>query len=521
MTTIIFVFLIAFVASLTLTPAAILTARRFAIVDLPRERKVHSEPIPRLGGVALFFAFFLPFLVLAFNEKLYVQLVETDYRLLAFIAGGTVIFGLGLWDDIHRLPSSVKFAGQVLVGTLMYAGGIGIHFVLLPFVGTIQLGILSLPATVFWFVLVINAINLIDGLDGLAAGIALFVSFTMLIICLMNNRLLEALGFASLAGSLLGFLRYNFNPATIFMGDSGSYFLGYILAAMSILGSIKGQFATAMLIPVIALGVPLIDTLVAPIRRFILGQKMFQPDSGHLHHRLLKLGYTQRRAVLLIYACTVVLGGLAILLVHARDEAAAVVLLIIGSCVFFLGRIFGLQPFLTPRKIGGWLHEVSDVSGFTQGRRSFLNLQLAIVKSRTTEEMWQALRKALDELDMDFAELVLYREPVVAPMGIELEGIIKPNGSIPPRDEASLTCTYTWNRNGGAYDDWLNDKGLMKIEHPLLTRNNGNVCYYGTLVLVKDLHNHSSGHYMLTRIEHLRRTLNTVLEQIHAPSRDA
>lgn len=513
MTTIIFTFLLALLTSLLMTPAAAGIGHRFRLVDRPSERKIHTRPVPRIGGVALFLAFFLPLLFVAFNRKMFMQYVSTDYRLVAFVAGAVLIFGLGLWDDIRRLPSWFKFTGQVLVAAIMFYGGIRINVVSFPFVEALHLGWLSLPATIFWFVLVINAINLIDGLDGLAAGISLFVSLTMLVICLVNGRILEALGFAALGGSLLGFLRYNFNPASIFMGDCGSYFLGFVLASMSILGSIKGQFATAMLIPVMALGIPLIDTLFAPIRRFFLGQKMFQPDSGHLHHRLLKLGYTQRRAVLLIYACTVVLGILAIFLVHARDETAAAVLLVVGSGVFFLGRVIGLQLFFTPRKIGGWLHEVSDVSGLTRERRSFLSHQLAMAEARTADEMWDVLCGALESLGVDFAELVLYTEPIIAENDLRLETIVEPETGGPTSQPQSVS--YTWNKNGREFNHRFNDQGLLKMEQPLLQCRDDHVCYYGVLILVKDLHDHSSGHYMLTRIEHLRRNLNSVLERIY------
>lgn len=513
MTTIIFTFLLALLTSLLLTPAAAGIGRRFRLVDLPSERKVHTRAVPRIGGVALFLAFFLPLLLLAFNRRMFTQFVSTDYRLVGFVTGAVLIFGLGLWDDIRRLPSWFKFAGQILVGAIMFYGGIRINVVSLPFVEALSLGWFSLPATIFWFVLVINAINLIDGLDGLAAGISLFVSLTMLVICLINDRILESLGFAALGGSLLGFLRYNFNPASIFMGDCGSYFLGYMLAALSILGSIKGQFATAMLIPVLALGIPLIDTMFAPIRRFLLGQKMFQPDSGHLHHRLLRLGYTQRRAVLMIYALTVALGFLAIFLVYARDETAALILLVVGSGGIFTGRVFGLQPFLTPRKIGGWLREVSDVSGLTHDRRSFLNHQLAITGARTTDELWDVLCRTLDALSIDFAELVLYTKPISTGNDVCPEGMIEAAAGGPFRRLRSVA--YAWSRDGTAYNPRLSDKGLLKIEQPLMTRQDDQVCHYGVLVLVKDLRDCSSGHYyMLTRIEHLRRTLNSALERI-------
>lgn len=509
MTSIIFIFFLSLLSAFFLTPLVGKLARRLGIVDQPSSRKVHSVPIPRIGGIALFSAFFISLILFSLNKIMLRDMLEQEPRVPFFLVGALLIFGLGLWDDLRRLPSSVKFGGQVAVAALLYFGGFQIHAVSLPFVSAVQLGIFSLPITVFWFVLVINAINLIDGLDGLAAGISLFVSITMMVTCLANNRLLEALCFASLSGALLGFLRYNFNPASIFMGDCGSYFLGYVLAALSLLGSIKGQFATAMLIPVIALGIPLMDTLWAPVRRFILGRKMFQPDSGHLHHQLLRLGYSHRRAVLILYAVTIVLGFVAIVLVHAKDEMAALILLVIGTGAIFAGRFIGLKVFVGPGQFGGWLQEVGEASGLTYERRSFLNHQLAITEAVHFDELWEALCGAFAALDMDLAEVVLYSPPVVT-SGWESQ---PDNGY--GSDELQLnTITKTWRKEGLASPGWLNRKGLMKIEQPLLAQNDGQLCYYGLLVLVKDIQGSTASHFMLTRIEHLRRALVTALVKI-------
>jgi len=511
MTTIIFTFFLAFLAAFFLTPFIGKVARRLGIVDVPSDRKVHDVPIPRIGGVALFFSFFFPLCLLIFNKQMYADLVETDARLVAFVAGAVLIFALGLWDDIHHLPSSLKFAGQILVGVLVYYGGIKIQVISVPFVDALNLGNMSLPITVFWFVLVINAINLIDGLDGLAAGIGLFVSLTMLVICLTNKHLLEAIGFAALGGSLLGFLRYNFNPASIFLGDCGSYLLGYLLAALSVLGSVKGQFASAMLIPVLALGIPLIDTLWTPIRRFALGRKMFQPDSGHLHHTLIRLGYSQRRAVLLIYGCTIILGIGSIILVHSKDETAALILVVVGSGVILAGRFVGIRLFHGPGRIRGWLHEVSDATGLTYERRSFVNHQVAITKSRTIDAMWQETCRALEALDIHFAELVLYTNPLTDPKGQPDEGALDQH-----KEMAHISSvTYSWQSKDRQRESWLNDKGFMKIEQPLLSQEEGADRYYGTIILIKDIHDQATSHYMLTRIEHLRRTLNATLDKIH------
>lgn len=509
MTSIIFIFFLALLASFFLTPFVGKVARRFNIVDQPSERKVHTVPIPRIGGVALFFAFFFSLVLFSFNKLMLRDLIGHEQRVPVFILGAVLIFALGLWDDLRRLPSTAKFAGQIGVAILLYFGGFQIHAVSLPFVSALQLGAFSLPVTIFWFVLVINAINLIDGLDGLAAGVTLFVSITMMITCLANKRLLEALCFASLSGTLLGFLRYNFSPASIFMGDSGSYFLGYVLASLSLLGSIKGQFATAMLIPIIALGIPLIDTLWAPIRRFALGRRMFQPDSGHLHHQLLRLGYTQRRAVLILYAFTIVLGFVSIVLVHAKDEAAALVLLVVGSGAIFAGRFIGLKMFAGPGRVGNWLQEVSDASRLTHERRSFINHQLAVSGAASLDELWASLCLAFEALDMDEAELVLFSPPLQSQPAPGKESGGKPG------ENRTSSVSYTWKKQDQSFS-WLNGRGLMKVEQPLLLQKEMNIRCYGSLILSKDLRGQSTSHFMLTRIEHLRRAAITALEHIYA-----
>ena len=230
MTTIIFVFFVAFLSSLLLTPIVIRVAKRFNIVDMPQDRKVHDKPVPRLGGVTLFLSFFIALALFVMNKNMYLDLVTQDPRVPLFLIGLTAAFLLGLWDDIRHLSSGFKFFGQLLIAVLTYYAGIKITVVTFPLIGALHLGYFSLPITVFWIVLAMNAINLIDGLDGLAAGICLFVSITMMVICLHDGRLVEATAFAALGGALIGFLNYNFNPAAIFMGDGGSYFLGYFIA---------------------------------------------------------------------------------------------------------------------------------------------------------------------------------------------------------------------------------------------------------------------------------------------------
>jgi len=249
-------------------------------------------------------------------------------------AGATVL--LGLADDLRNLSAKFKFAAQAIIAVSVYFMGYQIGDVSLPFDVVISLGWLSLPVTVLWIVGVMNAINLIDGLDGLASGVSLFAVTTLFVLSLLSGNVVVGLTAASLGGALLGFLRYNFNPASIFMGDSGSLFLGFVLAVTAISGSAKSSTLVALMIPVLALGLPLFDTSLAIVRRFIGGRPLFGADRGHIHHRLLDLGLTHRQVVLALYGVCFFFTALALTLVYANSVVAAVVLgvLLLGVVVF-------------------------------------------------------------------------------------------------------------------------------------------------------------------------------------------
>ncbi|RWX48973.1 UDP-GlcNAc:undecaprenyl-phosphate GlcNAc-1-phosphate transferase, partial [Candidatus Electrothrix marina] len=406
MAAILFIFVAACLVSLVLTPAVRQLALHFDLTDKPSARKMQSRNIPRIGGIALFCSFFLPFLFLLvfFRQSLAAQELFADSGILCFVTGAVLIFLLGLLDDIRDLSFLFKIFGQLLIAIFVYSCGFQITTVTTPFGADFSIGFLSLPLTVFWFLLVINAINLIDGLDGLAAGICLFVSLSMLFVCIVNGRLTAAFAFAALAGALVGFLRYNFYPASIFMGDSGSYFLGYCLAALSIGGTIKGQVATAMLIPIIALGVPLMDTLWAPLRRFINGQSMFQPDNKHIHHRLVKLGFTHRRAVLTLYVLTVLLGISSMLLVHAQNDISALILFVLGFGLVGLLRYLSDSDLFNIHNIASWARDLTDETGISIQRRLFLQYQRRIVSASDPEILWEAVCVSLEMLKFDYAE---------------------------------------------------------------------------------------------------------------------
>jgi UDP-GlcNAc:undecaprenyl-phosphate GlcNAc-1-phosphate transferase len=253
---------------------------------------------------------------------------------VAFLAGGAAICALGLFDDIRGSGAGIKFLAQFGIAGALYYAGFRINELSLPFVGTVTLGPLSLLFTMVWIVGIINAMNLIDGLDGLAAGVGLFAVATTFALAATRGDAIMTLFMAALAGALLGFLFYNFNPASIFMGDTGSMFLGYVLAVGAVQTSQKSSTAVAILVPIVALGVPIADTMLAMIRRIVRHRPMFSADRAHIHHKLLDLGLSQKQAVLILYAVSILLGGVALLLTVASSLQSAILLGTMGVLAF-------------------------------------------------------------------------------------------------------------------------------------------------------------------------------------------
>ncbi len=495
MVTVLFIFVTASLASLALTPVVRQLALHFDLTDKPSARKMHSGKIPRVGGIALFISFFLPFLLLLpfsrYNSP--VQTFFADSNILYFTIGAVLIFLLGFLDDIRELCFLVKILGQLLVAVFVYYCGFQITAITTPFGADFSIGFFSLPLTVFWFLLVMNAINLIDGLDGLAAGICLFVSLSMLFVCIVSGQLTAALAFAALAGSLSGFLRYNFYPASIFMGDSGSYFLGYCLAALSIEGTIKGQVATALLIPIIALGVPLMDTLCAPVRRFINGQGMFQADNNHIHHRLVKLGLTHRRAVLILYFLTVLLGISSMLLVHTQNESSALIIFVLGIGLIGLIHYLSDSKLLNIHNVASWARDLTDETGISLQRRLFLQHQRKIASASDLDSFWEAVCVSLEELNFDYAEFHYIEQGA---------------------DAEQSRRSFSWVAIEQGTVSSVPQESCLRIELPLHKANknnkNNNKGSFGMLLLMKDMR-YTTEPYLLKRVEQLRRSMIVAL----------
>ena len=295
--------LIAFFVTIIATPIIKKYAENIGAVDQPNERKIHTTAIPRLGGVAIYIGFALALIFAVIMAKYLGRGMEWKH-LLGIALGGSIILILGVFDDIKGLKPAVKFFWQVIAASVVVYFGVSIGFVSNPFNGLFPLGLLGIPLTLLWIVGMTNSINLIDGLDGLAAGVTAISAGTLFIVALRTHQISAAIIMLALCGSALGFLRYNFFPARIFLGDSGSYFLGFILAAASIIGVFKTTLVVALIIPVMILGVPIFDTMFAIGRRLGERRSLFAADNKHIHHMLLRAGFTQREAVLSIYvAC--------------------------------------------------------------------------------------------------------------------------------------------------------------------------------------------------------------------------
>jgi UDP-GlcNAc:undecaprenyl-phosphate GlcNAc-1-phosphate transferase len=338
-------YLIGFVAAAALSAALTPTVRHLALVRgwvaTPGGRNVHTTPTPRVGGIAMYLAFVATLAgMLALVPDARASASTHANWMVAIFLGGTAMFAVGLYDDLVHMRALYKLLTHFGVGALAWACGFRIDSIDLPLLEPISMGIFSLPVTVVWIAGIINAVNLIDGLDGLAAGVVFFASITNFVVAVLAGSPLVAVWMAVLLGTVFGFLFFNFNPARIFMGDSGSYFLGFVLALTSISGPFqKASFTVSLLAPLAALGVPIIDTLFAMLRRILERRPIFSPDRGHLHHRLLDMGITHRRAVLIIYAACIVLTVASIVVALGRSWHVGVALVVV------IGVLFGLMRF--------------------------------------------------------------------------------------------------------------------------------------------------------------------------------
>jgi len=334
--------LVSFMVSCFTVPFAIKFAKEKGIIDNPKQddRRVHKEPTPRVGGIAMVAGMAVALVVFCILSLIFK--IKISSGLIGYALGALVIAIMGFVDDMKNLRPLYKFLFQIIAGMIIYVFGISIAGVKIPFIypHIIDFGILSFPITLIWVLGITNAVNLIDGLDGLAAGISSIASISLLVIFpLVGAEMPVIVIQLALVGATLGFLPYNFNPAKTFMGDTGSNFLGFTLATVSIMGMAKGYTVLAIVAPLIVCGVPVFDMIFAIIRRLAKHQKITAPDKGHIHHRLLKHGFSQKQAVLILYGLTSILGIIAVTLVSGMTKQG-IICIILAIIIWAIGYIY-------------------------------------------------------------------------------------------------------------------------------------------------------------------------------------
>lgn len=319
------------IISLILTPLLRDFAIRMNWVDLPDDRKIHKDPIPRIGGIAILIAASVPLLGMAFWTNRLSRMFLQDTNLIwSLVCGGGIIAIVGILDDLFNIRARYKLLGQIGAGLVVFSFGMKISCISLPFLGVVCFPEwLSLVITVFWVTLVINAINLIDGMDGLAGSVVILAGVSLFMMSIMEENLLAALLLISFVGGTIGFLVYNLNPASVFLGDTGSMSLGFVLSLTAIHSSQKSYTIFSMIAAIMVLGLPIFDLSMAIVRRFLSGKPIFGADQYHIHHILLRKGFSQKQSVLLLFTFALVLELLAFLSIYADDQLAALSILAI------------------------------------------------------------------------------------------------------------------------------------------------------------------------------------------------
>ena len=450
------------IASLALTYLVRERATRAGMFDPTDDRKVHTRQIPRVGGVAIFLSVAIALAILALRGGFEgVGLVSS--KLTVVVIGGAATFLLGLYDDLRQMRARYKFAVQIAIAIGIFAAGVRIDTIALPLIGQISFNpAMGLFFTIFWFVGLTNAFNLIDGLDGLASGAAMFALTTMFVVATINQQAGAALVTLAVAGATLGFLRYNFHPASIFLGDSGSLFLGFMLAGIGAISSQKGSTVVAIAIPLVSLGLPVLDTALAIIRRFLRGQPIFSADRGHIHHRLLGLGISPAKVALLMYAgCAVLaLGGM--LLVN-QSGYVAVVLAVVGLGVGIVVQRLRYYEF---EELGRLLRKGVQQRHVIGRVIRLREAGVRIARQRDLERVFDILEDTFAADDFQRAEVRL--RPSFARAAT--------SNAVDDRRLEDDVAIWSWNRGAD------NDPSLWEIKLPLIEADHR----IGSLVLWKD-----------------------------------
>jgi len=450
----------AFLLSLILTYKARCWALSLGLVDMPDgARRVHDRPTPRAGGLAICGTLATVLGVGWAVSRLYAEPTDADL-VPKLLLGGTAMSALGLWDDARQLSPRAKLIGQVVIAACAFAAGIRIDSVSLisgePLPGWVSAGL-----TVFWLVGVTNAFNLIDGSDGVAAGSAVFAALALAVMLGLGGDPWGALIAITLAGALLGFLFFNFPPASIFLGDGGSLFLGFILGALGVVASQKAPAALAVAIPVVSCGVPILDTLLAIVRRFLRCEPLFKPDRGHIHHRLRDLGLSPRRVALVIYAASALFAVLSLLLVRPERHMEAAAFVVLGVIVWIGVRRLDIPELLEIRRL---LQRVVNPRRAIASNVRLREAIAALARTESPAEVLATLEYAVAGGQFVRAELWLHVR-----VGVPL---LAPGARTVFDDE--VLC-WDWGRSTKGDSDAKDAPELWEVCLPLRTESGGSV----------------------------------------------
>lgn len=500
--------------TLVLVPLLARMAVAHGLVDKPNARKVHQKPVPRIGGVAIVVSLYCALALDYVFFSAQVRLFAFDPKYLFLIAGSMVAFGIGLADDFKGLRARKKLAFQVVAAGLAYMGGIRVETIGFYNLFQLDLGWFAPVVTMFWIVLVINAFNLIDGLDGLAGGVGVIACTFLGYVCLVRGNIGGQVLMIATTGGLLAFLRYNFYPASVFMGDGGSYFLGYLLGTISAYCASSNSATLSTLIPMLVVALPIIDVSMATMRRFVHGREIFSPDKQHFHHMLLRLGLSHRNAVLVLWGFALFIGCCSLVFLRIKDEKAYLLLLCMASIILFGIIKLGYFRNYDAKAIIPWLNGISDELGLSQERRSFFDIQTKIGSAVIKEDLWRHLAVAMEMLG--FMTCAIYLQTAQKRKNCQHN---KSCGGQQERRKMPALHTTVAMRKAPA--DWFwthphetmdqHNRSVFRVEMDLQDDNH---LTYGTLLLIKNQAVSPVSHYTLKRIEHLKRSIIKALVNI-------
>jgi UDP-GlcNAc:undecaprenyl-phosphate GlcNAc-1-phosphate transferase len=464
-------FLIATIASLIITPLVRRVCSRFNLLDVPAGgRRVHTRATPRLGGIAIYLS-----LILALSSLLLISNLVTESLgyfssvFLKVLVPSSLVLLLGVYDDLRGVNAVVKFTGLGLIASLFYAMGGRIEAIYIPFFGNMHFApVASFALTVFWLVAISNAFNLIDGVDGLATGAALFSSVVILIVALSGGHSVMIVVTIVLCGALAGFLRYNFNPASIFLGDSGALFVGFLLASLSLLGAQKATTAIAVITPILAFGLPVVDTTVTMARRLVGGRPVFEGDGEHIHHMLLARGWSQRRVVLILYSVCAAFGLLATLTAKTSSPMTGFVLFVIAAAVIVA--VGQLRYHEVDELRAGVKRTVGDrrlrVANNIRVRRA----GVALSKAASLQDVFEALGRMLEFEEFAFAKVQL-GQPGHADASERAFRANEQSRMLQPIEFRNGRIVWRWKGDGVDEDEVIGSSAYWCFRLPLSTES--------------------------------------------------